>query len=284
MNKNALQIVTKAKADLATYKTKGEAILKESTALAITNVASIKKAEDIKKRANEVIKSVNGDKTLITGKLTKIIQDINLVAREVINPAETAKLNIQEKLLAFQEEQDRIKEEEEQEIQNKIDNIRTMDIEELNLYNVDKSNNDPRVLKAIEDRGIELERIEREEIEKKRQADERKKLEEQAKIQSAEKTKLDEERLALEQEKRELEELKKKNEEDAKLAETPALAKPVEETKVKGIRTTMKCSIFEPDLVPREYCSPDQSKIRAAIKLGVTVIPGIRIYKEKSVV
>ncbi len=48
---------------------------------------------------------------------------------------------------------------------------------------------------------------------------------------------------------------------------------------VQGITTreVMQFAVVDPNLVPRELCSPDEAKIRAAIALGVREIPGVQI-------
>ena len=51
------------------------------------------------------------------------------------------------------------------------------------------------------------------------------------------------------------------------------------QTKVKGMRKVMSFDVVDPNLVPRNYCSPDDKKIRAALKLGITEIPGLKIYE-----
>lgn len=57
-----------------------------------------------------------------------------------------------------------------------------------------------------------------------------------------------------------------------------------EAPKVQGVSTRRQVSfqILNPNLVPREYCSVDESKIRAVVKLGGagTRIPGVRVYEE----
>ena len=57
-----------------------------------------------------------------------------------------------------------------------------------------------------------------------------------------------------------------------------------EAPKVQGVSTRRQVSfqVLDPNLVPREYCSVDESKIRAAVKLGGagTQIPGVRVYEE----
>ena len=45
-----------------------------------------------------------------------------------------------------------------------------------------------------------------------------------------------------------------------------------------------KHDVLQPDIVPREYCSPDDKKLRAAVqKLGKRDIPGVRIYNEPQI-
>jgi hypothetical protein len=36
-------------------------------------------------------------------------------------------------------------------------------------------------------------------------------------------------------------------------------------------------------MVPREYCCPDEGKIRQAVAAGVRVIPGVKIYEDELV-
>ena len=54
--------------------------------------------------------------------------------------------------------------------------------------------------------------------------------------------------------------------------------------KVQGVngRKQVSFKVTDPNLVPREYCSVDEGKIRAAVKLGGagTQIPGVRVYEE----
>lgn len=54
--------------------------------------------------------------------------------------------------------------------------------------------------------------------------------------------------------------------------------------KVQGVngRRQVSFQVIDPNLVPREFCSVDEGKIRAAVKLGGagTQIPGVRVYEE----
>jgi hypothetical protein len=48
-----------------------------------------------------------------------------------------------------------------------------------------------------------------------------------------------------------------------------------------GIRAYTKFEIIDASLVPRQYCSPDQTLINQALKLGIKEIAGLRIFTEK---
>jgi hypothetical protein len=57
--------------------------------------------------------------------------------------------------------------------------------------------------------------------------------------------------------------------------------------KVAGtsMRTVWKFEVTDPALVPREYCSVDETKIRkvvTALKEGAS-IPGVRVYSEQAI-
>lgn len=49
-----------------------------------------------------------------------------------------------------------------------------------------------------------------------------------------------------------------------------------------GIKTVTRFRVVNHLVVPREYCLVDQALIRAAIAGGVTEIPGVEIYQERS--
>jgi hypothetical protein len=62
----------------------------------------------------------------------------------------------------------------------------------------------------------------------------------------------------------------------AAVPEAPAASKGV------GVRTVEKFRIVNPDAVPREACSPDESKIKALRALGREV-PGVEFYQDTQV-
>jgi hypothetical protein len=49
------------------------------------------------------------------------------------------------------------------------------------------------------------------------------------------------------------------------------------------VKMVWKYEVTEEEKVPRQFCSPDSKKIRAAIDQGVRTIPGVRIWEEPTV-
>lgn len=54
----------------------------------------------------------------------------------------------------------------------------------------------------------------------------------------------------------------------------------ISESRVPGSRKTWRFELLTAAAVPREYCEPDPSLIREAIKRGVREIAGVRIYED----
>jgi hypothetical protein len=86
-------------------------------------------------------------------------------------------------------------------------------------------------------------------------------------------------------------EQKGKPEEAKQVLETPVIPPPVvlqpQTPKIKGITTreTWKFRITNSDLIPKEYMTPDVTKIRGVVRAmkGQTNIPGIEAYPESTV-
>lgn len=51
--------------------------------------------------------------------------------------------------------------------------------------------------------------------------------------------------------------------------------------KIASFTTKLEITVTEPDLVPREFCSPDTVKLRAAANSGRREIPGVHIEETK---
>ena len=72
--------------------------------------------------------------------------------------------------------------------------------------------------------------------------------------------------------------------EATEIEETREKAVIPETPKVEGMSTTRrwKGTVIDEAKVPREYLTVDQTKINAAIKLGIREIPGVRIFQDVS--
>lgn len=64
---------------------------------------------------------------------------------------------------------------------------------------------------------------------------------------------------------------------EAMLASAPIPA-PVDAVQGFSQREVQKWEVFDAEKVPRQFCSPDMSKIQAAVDTGDVSIPGIRFY------
>ncbi len=50
-----------------------------------------------------------------------------------------------------------------------------------------------------------------------------------------------------------------------------------------SVRKVWRFEVFDQNIVPREFCSPDAKKIEAAFHSGATDIPGVRFFQEDQV-
>ena len=73
----------------------------------------------------------------------------------------------------------------------------------------------------------------------------------------------------------------------AAVAPTPELAQqaiqtvaPVAPPQGVSVRHVWKFEVTDANQVPREFCSPDEKKIKAAFELGMTDIPGVKFFQE----
>jgi septal ring factor EnvC (AmiA/AmiB activator) len=94
----------------------------------------------------------------------------------------------------------------------------------------------------------------------------------------------------------EIEAVRKKAEEEARAIEVkvPEVPMPIMPERENITRTELgtsahqrkewKHEVVNPDLVPREYLTVDDKKIREAVKMGVREIPGVRIFEDSTTV
>jgi len=72
-------------------------------------------------------------------------------------------------------------------------------------------------------------------------------------------------------------------EEAKKEAEKVIIQPVISAPAIKGLTVTWKYEIENEDLIPRQYCSSDASKIQTAVRSGTREIPGVRIYQDEKI-
>lgn len=270
-------------------KKKGLEIKTSASELVIKNSEDLQKSSAIFKLCQENLKEIEeGRKELITPH-RDFVNQINKLAKKVSVSTEEAKLLVKEKILKYNQEQEKIRFEKAEKERKRLEKIRL------------KEDEDRLERKRIEDEKREKEearlekiRIGQEKAQAKIDEEKNENKRKEAQIEADRinaQAKIEADKLEIARKKRELDEERKQIEEDKKEAKRKALEakqqekrdKEEEANKVKGMRTLTKYEIIDEDLVPRGFCSSDSKKINEAIKSGVKKIAGIKIFKEKSI-
>lgn len=256
----------------------------------IYSFEDVESAKNILKECTELEKQIEDARTSITKPVNDMLKNINNMAKEIVLPVNEAKNEIKQKILAYNEEQERIKKAEEARIQKIVDwisKIRYVDLVEMAIKDLDEKDRNNFIIKtAIENQIFKINERKRIEAEEQKRKEEQAKLDEEKKKMSEEQAKLAEEKMQIEREKREIEEQKRKQEEEKALAEKQKIVDKIQNTetdKVKWIRTVSKWEIIDEKNVPYSLCSPDSKKINDMIKSWVKEIPWLRIREEKAI-
>lgn len=250
----------------------------------------------VMKEAQSIWWEVEEIRKYIVAPFNKQVKVINSIAKRIMEPIEEAKQIAKNKIVAWEEEQERLRREEILKISKICSAVRASKTkEELDekmakieenwyLWNAD-------VLLAVNDMIRKFEEEAQLAEEARLREAEAARLAEIKKTQDAEAARLEEERIALEQKERAIE-AQKKSVENAELKQS-LMAEKREQSEMmnidkklnqtKGLRKTMDFEIMDEKLVPREYCSPNEPLIREAVKNQVNEIPGVRIFEKISV-
>lgn len=260
------------------------------SSLEINEFDDIENAKNILKECTELEKRIEDVRTSITKPVNDMIKNINNMAKEVALPVNEAKLDIKQKILNYNEEQERIKKLEENRIQNIIDWVlKIFNSDLLNFYfnkldEIDKNN---FIIKSsVENQKIKIEEKNRKEEEDNRKKQELELLEDEKKRMSEEQAKLADEKLKLEQEKRDLEEQRRADLEAKQIDDRNKIIDQIQNTeidKIKWVRTITKWEIVDENQVPRSLCIPEAKKINELIKTWIKDIPWLRIREEKTI-
>ncbi len=260
----------------------------------------------LKKEINAHGKMIKELRLELTRPLDEMKKQIMTKETEVTLPLEQAKTDISEKILAYEEELERIRQAEEariseikQSVEVNVYSLTTIEVIESegkrikDIYSkLDPKDADNMIIKlafkgsvdALVSRKTAIEEEERQRAERERLAKEAEKM-------SAERADLERQKAEVERKERELQAEKERQmrELERQKLEAEALAQAKEEAKAEknkpksNIATITEFEIENESLVDRIFCSPDSVKIRQAIKEGVTEIAGVRIFQTKKV-
>ena len=275
------------------FKTMGEHLLKRSSSLVIKKAEDTQVASSILKDCQETEKELEAKRLEITKPLNNFITEVNTLFKETANPILQAKNEVKQKILAYNQEQERIQRAEQEKLfAEERARLQKLEMERLERERIERETREKEERRLAEEREklrkLEEERIQEELQSKKANEEEQKRVRDEAERQRQEREALENEKLELERRKREVDEEKRrlteqKVIEEKKRADEAALAKKQEELRVKGIIKRWSYEIVDEAKVPRAFCSSDSKKIGEAIKTGVREIEGIRIYQENNV-
>ena len=238
--------------------------------LTITDAATLKVAVDLRKEVVKHINTTDNYRKEYTRPLDQVTAQLIAGQRDVLAPAEDAKAIVGKKIMAYEEEQERIEAAERARIAVIIDSFTTGEAVHSNKVT------------AIDERGKAIKAAYAALPEADQQNPDIKLAFTQAVNRLLEardilsRAQVDEAERAKAQAERDAAELKAKHE-----AETAPRAAAAPQPKT-GSKTVTKFAVEDESAVPRIYLSVNESAIREAIRAGATEIPGVRIYQERS--
>jgi septal ring factor EnvC (AmiA/AmiB activator) len=270
----------------------------------VKDITSLREATELKKQVTSFLSGAEKTRKSITDPIEQLKKSLIARANEVLAPAVEAKASITAKIVAYQEEQERIRQAEIDRV-NKIKQVflvaqvkatleenQEMKVKISTYYNnlAEADQENPEIKEACQSL---LEKVNQQIIfliEKKAQEEEQARLAKLAQELDQEKAKIELEKIEQEKKQRELQAEERRLKDQAIRAEIEAekleaekQAKRIANQAPKaGIRTYWKFEVVNSQEVPREYCSPSNVLINQAIKNGITEIKGLKIYQEKN--
>ena len=235
-------------ATISPFKIKSQELLEQAKAKEVTDDATAKEAVAIRKLITSHRTEVKNARLAITRNFDSVKSQFIDAEKDVLAPAEEALENISQKILAYQEEQERLAKQEAARVDAICAKFAT------NAKSL-------RSQKACDEKGAELKQI----FAELPEADQN-----HAEI-----------KLAFTKAINEL--LTRKDElTTAERDEAAKAAKAQQPTVKSGIKTKTVFTVTNPELVPRSLCEPSDKLIREAIANGLREIPGVEIREEKS--
>lgn len=266
-NSNLQQYIDSQVATISPFKLRSQELLDRAESHHITDDQTAKEAVAIRKAITAHRTEVKNARLEITRNFDKVKTQFIAAENDALEPAEQALKNIGEKILAYQEEQERIAREE----AARITNIEAKFKTNANSY---------RTLKACDERGAELKQI-FSELSEDDQKNAQIKLAFTTAI-NALLTRKDEISTAERDEaEKAITAAQRKREQMAAEAEAAKSAAVTQPTVKTGVKTKLVFTVISPELVPRSLCEPSDKLIREAVNAGLRDIPGVEIREEK---
>lgn len=285
---------------------KALAVLNQAKAIVVVDNTSLKVANDIKKEINAQVSTVKEVRLEFTRPLDEFKKTILDAEKSILVNLGEAKAVVSGQILDYKENLEAERQAEEKRVQGLCEDF-NLDMSDFktavgvesaieanqNIFagysESDKQNPTiklayTRCLNDLQARGEAITSEEKAEAERQR-------LAEEAKTQTAERAALEAEKARIELERQKLEDERRQlvREQEARVlaaaqveAEKTAAKEAVSKPK-SNIVTNYDIEVVDPSQVPAEYLSPDEQKIRAAVKSGVREIAGVTITERKVV-
>ncbi len=281
--------ITVVKKDALSFLNEGNRLIKVADEAKIVKREDMQSASLILKTCQESEQNLEAKRKEITKPLNDFVSEVNALFKETAVPVLTAKNTIKTKILTFEQEQEKIRiEEERKRFEVEQARLRKLEEERLERERIEtlKREAEEKKLRAEQERLRKQEEAQMEKELKAQKANEEEanKIRAEAEKQRLERIALENEKIEIERQKREAEEEKKRLEEEKKLEKERYLAEleakdREAQLKVRGIVKKWSWEIIEEDFIPRAFCSPDSKKINEAIKKGIREIEGLKIFE-----
>lgn len=261
---------------LVQIETSTKTLEKKINDFTITNPSDTIVAKSLKDEATKLEKMVDEMRDSTVRPYNEFVKQVNAKAKEYSLPIEKIKEGIVGKIKAYEL---KVKAEEDRKnrlISEAVENIsKAQSIEEVeNIYTSLEYKN-PTIDFMYTQRKIDITETIRIAEVKKQQEKEADRLADLKKTADNETIKFEEQKQALANQQRDLDEQKAQFE--AQKIQREVVSKIENEiviptARVKSTRTVWKMEIINPDEVPRDFCIPNETKIREAIKTGTREI------------
>jgi hypothetical protein len=285
--------ITVIKKDALAFVNEGKRLIQVAKSQELVKREDMQSATIILKECQDAEQGLEAKRIEITKPVNDFVKEVNTLFKETVVNILEAKNIIKTKILTFEQEQERIRKEEEQKrFAEEQARLKKLEDERLERERIEQAKREAeeKKLKAEQERLRKLDeaRIEKELKAQKLNEAEQQKIRDEAEKQRLARIVLENEKLEIERQKREAEEEKKRIEEEKKLMEAKRLADLEEsdrlaQLKVKGIWKKWTWEIVDEEKIPRAFCSPDSKKINEAIKKGIREIDGLRIFESNLV-